>query len=226
MNSGFSPAVINPSGFKIQRQSQQMPFFFGGSQVPLHLGMRGSGMTSSKVKPEPSKPKEPVSAETQALRDYIKMMNKKKKDFMEEMIAIKQKKIKNKDYSEGSGMRMYGSGLRGGMIVEAEDDEFDTDDERELENDEFNELADMIERTQELLLDARSIPEQPRAIYNNIQTKLSRWNGRNGIWDRLVAIMNDNEANPITLGFKNQVMDYLRNFTQRPIQPFQAPTFF
>jgi len=43
MNSGFNPVVVNPEGFKVQRQSQQMPFHFGGSQVPIHM-MTGGGM--------------------------------------------------------------------------------------------------------------------------------------------------------------------------------------
>lgn len=42
MNSGFNPVVVSPSGFKVQRQSQQMPFHFGGSQVPVHI-MTGGG---------------------------------------------------------------------------------------------------------------------------------------------------------------------------------------
>jgi len=44
MNSGFDPVVVAPGLFKTQTASQQMPFHFGGSQVPIHLGMRGSGM--------------------------------------------------------------------------------------------------------------------------------------------------------------------------------------
>jgi hypothetical protein len=100
MNSGFDPMIVAPSLFRKQTASQQSPFFFGGSQVPLHLGMRGRGMTSSKVKPEP-KPKEPVSAETQALRDFIKMKNKKQKDMIAEMIAMREKEIKEMNKKEG-----------------------------------------------------------------------------------------------------------------------------
>jgi hypothetical protein len=44
MNSGFDPMVVAPSLFKVQTKSQQVPFRFGGSQVPIHLGMRGSGV--------------------------------------------------------------------------------------------------------------------------------------------------------------------------------------
>ena len=43
MNTGFDPMVVAPSLFKVQTKSQQPPFRFGGSQVPQHLGMRGSG---------------------------------------------------------------------------------------------------------------------------------------------------------------------------------------
>jgi hypothetical protein len=46
--SGYNPDVVNP---KVRRQtaSQQMPFFFGGSQIPHSLNLKsgtfsGSGM--------------------------------------------------------------------------------------------------------------------------------------------------------------------------------------
>jgi hypothetical protein len=41
MNSGFFPKVVNPNGYKLQTQSVefQKPFFFGGSQVPITLGL-------------------------------------------------------------------------------------------------------------------------------------------------------------------------------------------
>jgi hypothetical protein len=52
MNSGFSPAVVNPSGFKVQRQSHQTPFYFGGSQVPLQH-MVGRGMKGGRIMPQP-----------------------------------------------------------------------------------------------------------------------------------------------------------------------------
>lgn len=45
MNSGFDPVVVAPGLWKTQTATQQRPFHFGGSQVPIHLGMRGSGMT-------------------------------------------------------------------------------------------------------------------------------------------------------------------------------------
>lgn len=44
MNTGFDPVVVAPGIWKTQTASQQMPFRFGGSQVPIHLGMMGSGM--------------------------------------------------------------------------------------------------------------------------------------------------------------------------------------
>ena len=44
MNSGFDPVVVAPSLWKVQTQTQQRPFRFGGSQVPANLGGRGSGM--------------------------------------------------------------------------------------------------------------------------------------------------------------------------------------
>jgi hypothetical protein len=51
MNSGFDPVVVAPGLFKTQTATQQKPFHFGGSQVPIHLGMRGSGMAIRPVKP-------------------------------------------------------------------------------------------------------------------------------------------------------------------------------
>lgn len=44
MNSGFDPVVLAPGLWKTQTATQQKPFRFGGSQVPIHLGMRGMGM--------------------------------------------------------------------------------------------------------------------------------------------------------------------------------------
>ena len=44
MNSGFDPVVVAPGLWRTQTATQQTPFHFGGSQVPIHLGMRGSGM--------------------------------------------------------------------------------------------------------------------------------------------------------------------------------------
>ena len=49
MNTGFDPVVVAPGLFKTQTASQQMPFRFGGSQVPIHLAMRGSGMGERPV---------------------------------------------------------------------------------------------------------------------------------------------------------------------------------
>jgi hypothetical protein len=50
MNSGFDPVVVAPGLWKTQTASQQMPFHFGGSQVPIHLGMRGSGVKAVPFK--------------------------------------------------------------------------------------------------------------------------------------------------------------------------------
>jgi hypothetical protein len=33
MNSGYYPQVVNPH-LRVQTKSQQVPFYFGGSQVP------------------------------------------------------------------------------------------------------------------------------------------------------------------------------------------------
>lgn len=44
MNSGFDPVVLAPGMWKTQTATQQTPFHFGGSQVPINLGMRGSGI--------------------------------------------------------------------------------------------------------------------------------------------------------------------------------------
>ena len=44
MNSGFEPVLVAPGRWKVQTATQQKPFRFGGSQVPLHLGMLGSGI--------------------------------------------------------------------------------------------------------------------------------------------------------------------------------------
>ena len=56
MNSGFNPIVVSPSGFKVQRASQQAPFHFGGSNMPM---LSGRGISSSRVyatqSPSPAK---------------------------------------------------------------------------------------------------------------------------------------------------------------------------
>jgi hypothetical protein len=49
MNSGFDPMIVAPSLFRRQTASQQAPFHFGGSQVPLHLGMKGRGMKGGRM---------------------------------------------------------------------------------------------------------------------------------------------------------------------------------
>jgi hypothetical protein len=49
MNTGFDPVVVAPGLWKTQTATQQMPFRFGGSQVPIHLGMMGRGMPREAV---------------------------------------------------------------------------------------------------------------------------------------------------------------------------------
>lgn len=56
MNSGFDPVVVAPSLWKVQTQTQQRPFRFGGSQVPAHLGSRGSGMMKINRPPNIPRP--------------------------------------------------------------------------------------------------------------------------------------------------------------------------
>lgn len=195
MNSGFDPMIVAPSLFRRQTASQQAPFHFGGSQVPLHLGMKGRGMTSSKVKPEP-KPKEPVSAETQALRDFIKMKNKKQKDILAEMIAMREKKIKKKDYSEGGR-------IRGGMMVEAGLDEIDITPET------ANQLKEMANETYDLLeQEEEEMGENP-----NITTKKRNLNA---VLRRIAKLV----QRRLTEAKGRQIIDYLQDYTQSPIQPY------
>ena len=49
MNSGFDPVVAAPGMWKVQTATQQKPFRFGGSQVPIHLAMSGRGMPREAV---------------------------------------------------------------------------------------------------------------------------------------------------------------------------------
>jgi len=56
MNSGFDPVVVAPSLWKVQTQTQQRPFRFGGSQVPVHLGSRGSGVMKINRPPNIPRP--------------------------------------------------------------------------------------------------------------------------------------------------------------------------
>jgi hypothetical protein len=56
MNSGFNPKVANPNKMLSQMTSGELqtPFYFGGSQVPLDLGLSpktysGSGFTIKPV---------------------------------------------------------------------------------------------------------------------------------------------------------------------------------
>lgn len=56
MNGGFDPVVVAPSLWKVQTQTQQIPFRFGGSQVPANLGSRGSGMMKINRPPNVPRP--------------------------------------------------------------------------------------------------------------------------------------------------------------------------
>ncbi len=51
MNTGFDPVVVAPGLFKTQTATQQKPFRFGGSQVPIHLGMMGRGVPLQQTRP-------------------------------------------------------------------------------------------------------------------------------------------------------------------------------
>lgn len=54
MSGGFSPKVANPFGFRTQTQSgaSQMPFFFGGSQVPTDLFLARKSFSGSGLSPQ------------------------------------------------------------------------------------------------------------------------------------------------------------------------------
>lgn len=52
MNSGFFPSISSNAGVNKQSQSQQSPFYFGGSQVPNALGFSPI-VKPTKVVPKP-----------------------------------------------------------------------------------------------------------------------------------------------------------------------------
>lgn len=52
MNSGYCPSLFSNAGTNIQSQSQQSPFYFGGSQVPNALGFSPI-VKPIKVAPKP-----------------------------------------------------------------------------------------------------------------------------------------------------------------------------
>lgn len=199
MNSGFDPMIIAPSLFKKQTASQQAPFFFGGSQVPLHLGIKGEGMSSSKISMEVSlpKPKVEVSAETKQLRDFIKMNNRKKKAFMKEMIAIKEKKIKNKDYSEG------------GMLVEY------TYDEMDITPSTRRQIKAMLDETLELLDEEEQDEIRPTG---NIELKVNMFEALD---NKIRRILRGKPSE----GLGRRIVDYLQDYIQSPIQPYEEPNF-
>jgi hypothetical protein len=36
----YHPTITDPGAFKVQTASQQKPFYFGGSQVPINLNLK------------------------------------------------------------------------------------------------------------------------------------------------------------------------------------------
>ena len=36
----YHPTIDEPQSFQVQTASQQKPFYFGGSQVPINLGLK------------------------------------------------------------------------------------------------------------------------------------------------------------------------------------------
>lgn len=96
MNSGFEPVVMYPGGFKIQRQSQQTPFYFGGSQVPVHMatgGMEGSGAVMRINRPPVRPPSLAMSGGmlVEATRDEIDIRPSTKRqlrEFLKETIDL------------------------------------------------------------------------------------------------------------------------------------------
>jgi hypothetical protein len=54
MNSGFNPILFSNASANVQMQSQQKPFYFGGSQVPDALGFTPT-VPLVKVVPKPKK---------------------------------------------------------------------------------------------------------------------------------------------------------------------------
>ena len=56
-DTGFFPKVVAPSKFRVQTESGgfQKPFFFGGAQTPINLGLSpnsfsGSGMYGGRIR--------------------------------------------------------------------------------------------------------------------------------------------------------------------------------
>ena len=50
MSGGFNPKVLNPNGWKLQTKSNELQtsFYFGGSQVPINLGLEKTTQPSIK----------------------------------------------------------------------------------------------------------------------------------------------------------------------------------
>jgi hypothetical protein len=51
-NTGFNPVVVAPRKFKVKTESgaYQKPFFFGGAQTPINLGLAPSSFSGSGIK--------------------------------------------------------------------------------------------------------------------------------------------------------------------------------
>ena len=52
-DTGFFPKVVAPKRFRVQTESGgfQTPFFFGGAQTPINLGLSPSSFSGSGLKP-------------------------------------------------------------------------------------------------------------------------------------------------------------------------------
>jgi hypothetical protein len=40
----YHPTIAEPESFKVQTASQQKPYYFGGSQVPINLGLENTNL--------------------------------------------------------------------------------------------------------------------------------------------------------------------------------------
>lgn len=58
MSGGYAPLVLNPRSYQIQTLSQQVPFYFGGSQVPSQLGLKPGTFSGSGMVIRPTDPTE------------------------------------------------------------------------------------------------------------------------------------------------------------------------
>ena len=204
MNSGFDPMIVAPSLFKKQTASQQAPFFFGGSQVPIHLGIKGGGMTSSKVGIEVSipKPKIEISEETRRLRDLIKKQNRHKADILREYLKEKSKK----------------KVMEGGRAIQPPQTPptppIRAEPEPRIQRQTRRQIIEMLNETIELL----DMEEQEFGDDPNIDEKVNNFEE---IDRRIRIILNGNPTE--RLG--RAIVDYLADYTQSPIEPFYPPPF-